>query len=682
MLCHKNRFWGAFIVFGLMLSCGTAAQADISAVQNSGFEQPAIGGAFYPSDADPFPNWTAFGDTWADLNPGSTDYRYPAVAIAEEYLWGQIPEDPDGVYWLNLAIDDNHSSGIQSDGGVYQDLGTTIVGDPYLVTAILRTNTSTIPVCPFVLSLRNADTDEELASITNADVPELPENGDSGPEIPVSFVWTADAAINLRVQIEVLADVKTTWSRLNIDDIQVINASIYAHDPVPADGAVDVPREQVLSWTTGEEPVGTTNPNITGHNVYLGTGSDPNDLILQTPTPLPVGTTSFDPTPDLSSDTTYYWRVDEVLSGGGALTGIVWSFSTVKMLPQITGQPADTMVPQGDDAYFTVTATDPLSGTLYYQWFEDPTPGAPGDEVLLSNGADYDGVATATLTVKDAQTGDISFYYCNVTNADGTVSSNAAALELPRVVYYWPFENNPDEAGGAFTGTAVGDPTYDTGMVGQAANFDGNDAFTYVNVPLAFGATDGQPATSGAASVSFWAKSSDVTKAWAGFLAKPYVFDLGQYAIAGDLFIARQTAIWTLFNGASGVLVNDAWVHLAVTHDGAGLKLYADGELAGVHDAPWPFTDAAGTFVVGAGWSYNPSSGGEMIVGMVDELRIRNYAMTANEVLMEYADDAGVSVCLESLSNIVEDGSCTTDLVDFAVFAQEWLEDNTYTPAP
>jgi len=30
----------------------------------------------------------------------------------------------------------------------------------------------------------------------------------------------------------------------------------------------------------------------------------------------------------------------------------------------------------------------------------------------------------------------------------------------------------------------------------------------------------------------------------------------------------------------------------------------------------------------------------------------------------------------------VEDGSCTTDLADFAVFAQEWLADNTYTPDP
>ena len=61
--------------------------------------------------------------------------------------------------------------------------------------------------------------------------------------------------------------------------------------------------------------------------------------------------------------------------------------------PVITNQPVDDYIAYGDNASFTVTATNPC----YYQWQIKTTPS--GSWVDLSNDATYSGVTTATLGV-------------------------------------------------------------------------------------------------------------------------------------------------------------------------------------------------------------------------------------------------------------------------------------------
>jgi glycoprotein endo-alpha-1,2-mannosidase len=84
-----------------------------------------------------------------------------------------------------------------------------------------------------------------------------------------------------------------------------------ASNPNPGYNAVDVPPDVNLSWTAG---VGATS-----HKVYFGTTSpgefqdeqDSNSYNL----------------PVLDYNTTYYWRVDEVI-GANTVTGVVWKFTT------------------------------------------------------------------------------------------------------------------------------------------------------------------------------------------------------------------------------------------------------------------------------------------------------------------------------------------------------------------
>jgi hypothetical protein len=99
-------------------------------------------------------------------------------------------------------------------------------------------------------------------------------------------------------------------------------ARVVAFDPIPADGATDVPREVVLSWTPGEFA-----PPVNGHTVYLSEiFTDVNDGIGG----MTQDASSYAPPQRLDFGTTYYWRVDEVNGppDNTVYEGSVWSFTT------------------------------------------------------------------------------------------------------------------------------------------------------------------------------------------------------------------------------------------------------------------------------------------------------------------------------------------------------------------
>jgi hypothetical protein len=105
------------------------------------------------------------------------------------------------------------------------------------------------------------------------------------------------------------------------------SATTYAHRPLPYNDEINVSVKTVLKWRNGA--------TAATRDVYLGTSSDdvdtatraqPKGVLIATdqgPNSIdPYGATGF-----LKMDTTYYWRVDEVI-GGTPQKGEVWSFKT------------------------------------------------------------------------------------------------------------------------------------------------------------------------------------------------------------------------------------------------------------------------------------------------------------------------------------------------------------------
>ncbi len=134
---------------------------------------------------------------------------------------------------------------------------------------------------------------------------------------------------------------------------------------VPANGAVDVKRTEIINWS----------PSVfaASHEVYFGTDKD---AVKNADTGSPeykgtrdLGAESYDPGM-LEWDTTYYWRIDEVnnTNPDSPWTGILWSFTT-----------ANFLVVDDFESYNDLDPADPDSNRIFNAWidgYEDPENGS------------------------------------------------------------------------------------------------------------------------------------------------------------------------------------------------------------------------------------------------------------------------------------------------------------------
>ncbi|MCP4540728.1 MAG: hypothetical protein GY832_26620 [Chloroflexi bacterium] len=167
-------------------------------------------------------------------------------------------------------------------------------------------------------------------------------------------------------------------------------------NPVPADGANDVPSNQVLSWQGGD-PDGDL---VTYTIVISASGYPP---VVDT-TPL----TRY--TPSLVTGTTYYWAItatDDI----STVVGPTWSFTTAVSVEPFAAHITKSVVPTGavdygDELTYTLVITampgdalglyDPLSGTTFLR-FVEPVTGVVGTAEAISGTLSV--TSTAPLTV-------------------------------------------------------------------------------------------------------------------------------------------------------------------------------------------------------------------------------------------------------------------------------------------
>ena len=114
----------------------------------------------------------------------------------------------------------------------------------------------------------------------------------------------------------------------------IIKPDPNAYGPNPATGAVNVSLTPTLSWTAGY--------GVASHDVYFGTNqtnvTNANHASAeykgnQAGTSYVPGT--------LTNNTTYYWRIDEV-GTGGTTKGTVWSFTSIAAVPTFVAAGAVT----------------------------------------------------------------------------------------------------------------------------------------------------------------------------------------------------------------------------------------------------------------------------------------------------------------------------------------------------
>jgi hypothetical protein len=503
-----------------------------------------------------------------------------------------------------------------------------------------------------------------------------------------------------------------------MDNLKItMGSTAEAHDPnvtpLNGDGSVGTLISQTqaqvtLGWNAGGDPAYLggfrVNPAIQGHYIYLSPvdPEDPNiyllDYVAQVHNADPNLTEPYNEygPVTLNQGTDHLWKIEEAITdpNGNAypagnennIIGPVWAFTTIAATPAILVEPENALATFSGDASFSVTggpaATD-------YRWFKVGTP-----DVQLSDGGIYSGTQTTTLTITGATVADEGQFYCIAYNGDPdagglpSVPSNSAKLWYPRLVSHYPFETitenaTPDIISGfdavmmqAGTNSLPGLDSTNAKvgtsclLLDNAVAADPNGQ--YAQIPA--GVVDYKDMT-----LSLWIQPNSII-GWARAL------DFGNGTT--DYLFVTPDAGWGVLRYAtkvddgteqlleSAALTAGQWYHVAVTITGDTGRLYRNGELVATNTGMTinPIDVGAALNYIGKSQWPDPE-----FDGMIDDLKIWNYALTTVDVAQEYLAVAGGSVCNREVYDqqaYDTNGNCIIDLDDFASFAARWLEDD------
>jgi parallel beta-helix repeat protein len=130
--------------------------------------------------------------------------------------------------------------------------------------------------------------------------------------IYIYYIWANDASGNANVS-----------SDYNFEIVQN-NPPDTPSDPLPLDGATGVNVDAVLSWKCSD-PDG----DLLTYDVYYDTNTTPKQVAWN------QSMTSYNPSVDMSYNTTYYWMIVAWDSHGASTLGPIWHFTTEYSIPDL-----------------------------------------------------------------------------------------------------------------------------------------------------------------------------------------------------------------------------------------------------------------------------------------------------------------------------------------------------------
>jgi hypothetical protein len=330
--------------------------------------------------------------------------------------------------------------------------------------------------------------------------------------------------------------------------------------------------------------------------------------------------------------------------------------------PSINVQPSSQTISTGSGASFTVSAsgTAPLS----YQWLFN---GAN-----LSNGGQFTGATSPTLTITGAQTNNSGGYSVVVTNVIGSVTSMVATLTVnppiissngcvpapANIIGWWTGDGTASDSAGADNGTLQGGATDTaTGLVGQAFGFNGTSSF--VQIP------DSAVLHPANLTIEAWVLFNSLnSQGSGGSPAGDQYIVFKQNSRAGDFegFDLSKTRFNNgdgfrfLVTSSGGVSVEvdsitrvttGTWYHVAAVRGPNFTQIYVNGHLEAQAAVNFPQDYGALPLFFG---SSGESYWDHKLSGMLDEMSLYNRALTSNEIAAIHA--AGTSGKCKSVSGI------------------------------
>jgi hypothetical protein len=181
-----------------------------------------------------------------------------------------------------------------------------------------------------------------------------------------------------------------------------------AYNPNPADNAVGVPIDAILSWS----------PGLTAaqHDVYLGTNPDLGFADYMGS----LAETMYWHAPGLIPGVTYYWRIDEIEADGTMIYGDVWRFTTTEPPPPLRPVPPINISPRNGATNQSISIVmrweDGGRATSYRVYFgTDSTP----------DSSEFKGVQTGTSYYPGILNYRTTYYWrIDARNSSGTTTGD------------------------------------------------------------------------------------------------------------------------------------------------------------------------------------------------------------------------------------------------------------------
>lgn len=472
------------------------------------------------------------------------------------------------------------------------------------------------------------------------------------------------------------------------------------------------------------------NPDVVGHYIYLTNGTaDPNLYLLDY-----IAHTDYN-NPNVSygphilvngQGLEYKWKVEEAVDNGTGspkptgdpnnIMGNDWKFKARSATPEIITQPVDTLTDASGNAILTVVATETANNFRWYRvvGVKDVAGGETND-VRLTNSGIYSGTLTSTLIITNAAANGSqdAQVYAIAYNGDpgiaGTpqVSSDAVWFWYPRLVNHYAMESmtydvdpngiTPDAISGfnlrmasndSGTDVPVLDPNVAAGITGTTSlkfdnprGTDPNSAdaqYAQIDEGWAVGYAD--------VTISMWVYSSGGSN-WNRILDFGNDTDNYTFICLNTNSVNRQVRFAVKVAGneqsvssATEALPDNEWTYVTATLSGNTGRIYINGELASTNTTftndPVSYGPSTQNWLGRSQWG----AGDGYFNGMIDELKIYNYARTTEQIAQDYLDVRGEWVCNYELNTGTTalaydfDANCRIDLIDFAIFADTWME--------
>ncbi|MBL7782529.1 MAG: T9SS type A sorting domain-containing protein [Saprospiraceae bacterium] len=302
------------------------------------------------------------------------------------------------------------------------------------------------------------------------------------------------------------------------------------------------------------------------------------------------------------------------------------------------------------------TAPGNLSGTaasnsVLVTWEASTDDTQVAGYVILVDGVVFDTVSGTTLSIFIGGLDPLTLYTFEVYAFD-LAGNNSPVSELtlsttqpidtgePGMVAHYPFDGNANDATPYQNHGAIGgNPTFITADHpnggGQAIRFDGvGDS---VLVPNAV------QLISDYATVSFWIRVDDTNLQD----AEAYVIDFGHWSQRWKISLPQHLKIvWTtngnniqfphfisdMDSGDGNEMVKNFWWYVTMVHDGTSDIIYVNGQQTNIK----PVNTKLNSTSLPLCFGNNPVEGGQYFIGALDNVKLYNKALTADEILGLY----------------------------------------------